>query len=202
MKKKIDQYDLLKLSGESVYLKKFCAEHLEEYAENLLSSSIETTIFTATKALFAKEDIQDYFDTIRNDSSRMDFLIFSKKYKSLVGEVVLSEVDFCNRNASMRISISNKSDFSKGYGSEAIALALNYGFGMMNLHRIELDVLESNERATHVYKKLGFKVEGIKRHATYFNHKYHNFIIMSILEDEFRQLNTEDDTLEVESETL
>lgn len=190
MSRKIDQHDLLKLSGEKVYLKKFGIEHLDEYAENILSSSIETTIFTATTSLFTHEDIVAYFHEFKKDTSRIDFLIFSKKYKGLIGEIVLSEIDYRNRSASMRIAINNKSDFSKGYGSEAIELALNYGFGMMNMHRIELDVLESNERATHVYKKLGFTIEGIKRHCTFFNHEYHNFIIMSILEDEFRALHS------------
>lgn len=191
MSRKIDQHDLLKLNGEKVYLKKFGIEHLDEYSENLLSSSIETTIFTATSSLFTHEDIVSYFNNVKDDNSRIDFLIFSKKYKGLIGEIVLSNVDYKNRNASMRIAISNKSDFSKGYGSEAIKLALNYGFGMMNLHRIELDVLETNQRATHVYKKLGFRVEGIKRHFTYFNHEYHDFVMMSILEDEFRAFVSE-----------
>jgi len=89
---------------------------------------------------------------------------------------------------SYKIAIYKKGDFNKGYGSEAIILALNYGFGMFNIHRIELSVFEFNERAIGVYEKLGFVKEGIKRDSLYFNHKYYNEIIMSILEDEFRNL--------------
>ena len=60
---------------------------------------------------------------------------------------------------------------------------------MLNLHRIELEVLTFNERAIHVYEKIGFNREGIKRDGCYFDHQYYDLITMSILEDEFRTKN-------------
>ncbi|WP_291581015.1 GNAT family N-acetyltransferase [Clostridium sp. UBA6640] len=39
-----------------------------------------------------------------------------------------------------------------------------------------------------LHEALGFKKEGIRRDSLYFNRKYHNEIIMSILENEFKQL--------------
>lgn len=65
---------------------------------------------------------------------------------------------------------------------------LEYGFGILNLHRIELDVYSINERATHVYEKIGFKIEGVKRENWYYDHQYYNSIIMSILDYEYRDL--------------
>ncbi|GAM15090.1 hypothetical protein SAMD00020551_3246 [Mesobacillus selenatarsenatis SF-1] len=38
---------------------------------------------------------------------------------------------------------------------------LDYGFGILNMHRIELEVFAYNPRAIHVYEKLGFKQEEI-----------------------------------------
>lgn len=94
----------------------------------------------------------------------------------------------------MRIAIDQKVDFNKGYGSQSLILALHYGFGMKNLHRIELEVLNINKRAIHVYEKLRLKKEGIKRDGCFFNHRHYDLITMSILEEEFRQkyLNSTD----------
>jgi RimJ/RimL family protein N-acetyltransferase len=70
---------------------------------------------------------------------------------------------------------------------------LDYGFGIANLHRIELDVFAFNERAIRTYEKLGFQREGVKRDMLYYNHQYHDAILMSILEHEFREIHLKTD---------
>jgi RimJ/RimL family protein N-acetyltransferase len=58
-----------------------------------------------------------------------------------------------------------------------LVLAKNKG-----LHRIHLEVVEENEAAVRLYKKLGFKVEGILKDAYYgADEKYHNMLVMGIL---------------------
>ncbi len=187
---KLEMINFLELSGNLIYLKKLGSEYLEEYCEYFKNASIESSVFTGTKELYTKSNLEGFLNTIENDSNRADFLIFSKNSNKIVGEVVINDVSVKDRSANIRIGINKKEDFNKGYGSEAMILALNYGFGMFNLHRIELNVFEFNERAINVYEKLGFVKEGIKRDSLYFNHKYHNEIIMSILEEEFKQLYT------------
>ncbi|WP_370541814.1 GNAT family N-acetyltransferase [Alicyclobacillus sp. SO9] len=90
-----------------------------------------------------------------------------------------------NRSGNFRIAI-NTQLAGRGYGTEATAIMLEYGFGILNLHRIDLDVYSINERAIHVYEKVGFKREGVLRDAHYYNNTYYDTIIMSILEDEYR----------------
>lgn len=183
----LNQKHFLELSGHKVHLKKLDTEYLETYWTALKSSSIESMVFTGTQQIFNKTDIERYFETVSSDRSRIDFLVFAQERDELVGEVVISDMDRINRSAGLRIAINDKDNFSKGYGTEALILALNYGFGMMNLHRIELEVLTFNERAIHTYEKVGFRREGIKREGSYYNHQYQDLITMSILEDEFRE---------------
>lgn len=177
----------LELAGHKIYLKKLDMEHLESYWTTLKESSIESMVFTGTQQLFNKTDIARYFETVCSDRSRIDLLIFDQERDELVGEVVISDMDRTNRCAGLRIAINDRDNFSRGYGTEALILALNYGFGMMNLHRIELEVLSFNERAIHTYEKVGFRREGVRRHSSYYNHKYQDLITMSILEEEFRE---------------
>ena len=47
--------------------------------------------------------------------------------------------------------------------------------------------MEYNERAIHVYEKLGFKEVGRKREAHYLQGKYHNIVVMDILKREFSE---------------
>lgn len=63
---------------------------------------------------------------------------------------------------------------------------LGYGFGICNLHRIELNVFDYNERAIRCYEKVGFQREGVQRDALFYNHQYHDSILMSVLHHEYR----------------
>ncbi len=51
-----------------------------------------------------------------------------------------------------------------------------------HLHRVELTVVADNRRAVHLYEKVGFRREGVKR-ENYLGEdgKYHDEIIMGIL---------------------
>lgn len=184
---KLSTRNFLELKGSKIYLKKLDKEYIEEYWEVFNNSSLESNVFTGTQQVFNKSDIERYLENISTDNSRIDFLIFEVKSNKIVGEVVISDIYRNNRSAGIRIAIYKKEDFSKGYGSEALILALSYGFGMLNLHRIELEVFPYNERAIHVYEKIGFKREGIKRDGAFFYNKYYDLITMSILEGEFRE---------------
>lgn len=179
--------NFIELKGNLIYLKKLDKEYLEQYWKEFNNCSVESIVFTGTQQVFNKSDIATYLEDISTDKSRIDFLIFDKATNKIVGEVVINDIYRNNRNANMRILINRKEYFNKGYGSEALILSLNYGFGMLNLHRIELEVFLFNERAIHVYEKIGFKREGIRRDGWFFNNKYYDMIIMSILEEEFRE---------------
>ncbi|MFC1802750.1 GNAT family N-acetyltransferase [Thermoproteota archaeon] len=68
-----------------------------------------------------------------------------------------------------------------GYGTEASRMIVEYGFKVLGLHRIELLVLDFNERAQRVYEKLGFAVEGRQRQARLVNNEWCDLIVMAKL---------------------
>ena len=44
-----------------------------------------------------------------------------------------------------------------------------------------------SERAIRFYEKVGFRKEGVQRDGYYCDHQYHDFVMMSILDDELRR---------------
>lgn len=97
----------------------------------------------------------------------------------------LEDINWINRTATLGIFIGDKEFRSKGYGTEAIRLILEYGFKYMNLYNIKLDLMEFNERALKCYEKCGFKEYGRRRKCKFVNGKYYDSISMDILADEF-----------------
>jgi RimJ/RimL family protein N-acetyltransferase len=91
------------------------------------------------------------------------------------------ELNKDHNRAVFGIVIGDKKYWNRGLGSEAGRMIIDYGFNKLNLHRIELGVLEYNPRAMKVYKRLGFKKEGVKREHILFRGKYYDDIHMGLL---------------------
>lgn len=174
------------LVGSKVYLRPMEMADVE-FSYRFCNNDTEMRRLTGTQNPFSRAQIEAYIQRQRQDDCRASFGIACREDDNLVGEVVINDICRNNRSANLRIAIAD-AHTGKGYGTEALQLMLDYGFGMLNLHRIELDVYSINERAAHVYEKVGFKREGVKRQNWYYGHKYYDSIMMSILEEEYRAL--------------
>jgi RimJ/RimL family protein N-acetyltransferase len=102
-----------------------------------------------------------------------------------VGDIDLFHIDQRNRNADVGLGIWRAEDRGRGYGTDALRTMLRWGFRHLNLHRIELSVEPENLRAVHVYEKLGFVREGMRREHHYDDGTYRDELIMALLGREF-----------------
>lgn len=179
------------LHGKKVHLRPLEITDTDFILE-IVNNDIEVRKFTGTQLLFSREQIESYIRRQPDNESRVSFAIAKNESKEVVGEAVLNDISHINRSASFRIFIAGK-HIGNGYGTEATGMLLDYGFGMLNLHRIELEVYTMNERAIHLYEKAGFKREGVKRENWYFDHDYYDSIMMSILKEEYRNAKSKTD---------
>jgi len=68
---------------------------------------------------------------------------------------------------------------NQGVGSALMSTLLDIADNWLMLVRVELGVYADNERAIHLYEKLGFKTEGIKRKAAIRNGEYVDELMMA-----------------------
>lgn len=85
------------------------------------------------------------------------------------------------------ILIGDKSEWERGYGTDALKAMLSYAFNTQKAERVFLIPRAINPRAIRVYKKVGFKQEGILRHHEKFEGKWIDGVMLAILKDEFNQ---------------
>ncbi len=104
---------------------------------------------------------------------------------TLVGEIRLDRVDLRDKRASLAVGIEDATRLGKGLGSEAIDLALGYAFNVLKLHRVSVRVVEYNLRAICAYRKCGFVIEGREREAALVDGRWHDDVMMGILENEY-----------------
>lgn len=104
---------------------------------------------------------------------------------SLIGFVVLFDIKWSNQSAELAIGIGNSEYRGKGYGSDALRLILNYAFDELNLHRVELKVMDYNMDAIRAYERVGFVREGVKRQAVQRSGRRYDLVGYGILRDEW-----------------
>ena len=102
-----------------------------------------------------------------------------------VGTCGLFRLNATNRTAELGIGIGEKALWGQGLGREAIALLLDYGFRLRNLHRIWLRTHSANERAIRAYRACAFVEEGRLRQHLWSNGRYHDEVQMGVLRDEW-----------------
>lgn len=102
-----------------------------------------------------------------------------------IGLITLASVDYLNQSAELHIMIGEEGNCGKGIGTFALTRMLEHAFSNMNLHRVELAVLEDNRRARALYEKVGFVEEGKKREVRYKNGKFVDMVMYSILKRDF-----------------
>lgn len=91
-----------------------------------------------------------------------------------------------NRSAEIGLQIGEKKYWNQGFGTRVVELMLKFGFQELNLHRIWLQVFESNPRAIRAYEKAGFQLEGRFRDGFYLEGHYVDVMIMSMLKPEWK----------------
>tara|TARA_B110000046_G_scaffold112510_1_gene119675 strand:+ start:6073 stop:6585 length:513 start_codon:yes stop_codon:yes gene_type:complete len=126
-----------------------------------------------------------WFDAISSNNSVRAFGICNDIDDLLIGTCQLLDLNFLNRTGELQIRIGNQSNQGKGFGSQAIALLLDFGFKDLNLNRISLKVFSDNKRAVAAYQKVGFFKEGMLRQTHFINGVYKDLVVMSILKSEY-----------------
>jgi len=171
-----------KLIGDRIYLSPRSTEDAEKFTEWL--NDFETTDYLGKGAeLISLEGEKRFLE--ENHSPEAIFVIVTLEDNKMIGTVSLERINWVNRCATLGIFIGDKDYRSKGFGTEAINLILEYGFKYMNLYNINLQLLEFNTRALKCYEKCGFKEYGRRRKCKYVDGKYYDTINMDILADEF-----------------
>lgn len=92
-----------------------------------------------------------------------------------------------DKRAKFGIVIGEKTEWNKGYGTEALKLIADFVLKKLGYNRFELCVEMSNKGAVRAYKKVGFKLEGVKRQKRWniITKKFEDEGVMSILKKEW-----------------
>lgn len=167
-----------------IYLR---ALELDDYKTTIQwrkDAEIENMVGRPIRYISSEREKQWIHDCIF-DESRMVLGICLKENDKLIGNVNIQDFDNNSRSCHIPILIGDKSEWGKGYATEARMMALNIAFNERNIQRVWAKVLDTNLPSLKMHEKCGYKQEGVMRRALYKNGGYHDIIMLSILKEEF-----------------
>lgn len=132
------------------------------------------------------QDWREHFERELNPRF-FPFAVRTMDSDRVIGFVVLMRVEHAHGSAYVGIGIGDTQDRGKGYGSEAMQLALDFGFQELNLHRVSLEAVATNAQAIRSYEKCGFVHEGQTRGTDFRYGVRTNLVSMGILRSEWEQ---------------
>lgn len=127
---------------------------------------------------------REWYEEMREDPTRVVWCIETGEGRP-IGNLGLHGIDEGQGRAMLGISIGERGEWGRGYGTEAIRRVLRYAFTELGLRRVALEVDQDNERAIRCYEKSGFTQEGLLRAHRLRRGEPVNAVLMGVLRQEF-----------------
>ncbi len=121
----------------------------------------------------------------KGEPDAFNFIIHSLADSRAIGMIGLGGLNWTARSAWVGIGVGEREFWGHGYGTDAMQVILRFAFRELNLHRVNLDVFEYNERAQKSYLKCGFIEEGRTRQSMLREGRRWDTIYMGILREEW-----------------
>lgn len=127
------------------------------------------------------EEIKNRLNEFRDDVSLKLFLFKKENPKAIIGTINFSNFIRGTFQACTLGYGLAEAEQGKGYMTEALKIAISYGFDELNLHRIMASYIPHNQRSGNLLKRLGFVVEGYARDYLMINGQWQDHILTSLI---------------------
>lgn len=128
---------------------------------------------------FTRKDELKYVEKMIKSKNDFVFSFFNKK-GDYIGQGGIHQISWENKLG--RLSLIIKREYwNNGHAQEMIPALIKHAFKKLGLHKVWLMRWKENKKAEHLYKKLGFKQEGVLKDEYFWQEKYHTIVRMAVI---------------------
>ncbi len=133
----------------------------------------------------SSQDQRNWYEKI-STGNNLALSIFYKNSKDdtnpiIIGTIGLYDINYRHQRATLKSMRILPQYQRQNIGLEATNLLVNYGFNVLNLHKITCDLFEDNIARLKGLIKLGFKKEGVLKQHYFHQGKFKDAAIYSLL---------------------
>ena len=143
--------------------------------------------FGTHNVVFVNDQDQERWFSNLNSNSAM-FLIAYNTQGEKVGLYKIQNIDWINRKYDSAHDVF-ESQRGKGYSKPVLEAGVDFGFEVLNMNRIDTEVLENNLASYRSALYVGFVQEGVKRKCIHKCGSYLDSNFLGILVDDWKELD-------------
>mgnify|MGYP001780562896 CR=1 FL=1 len=174
------------LKGKIVTLRPVESSDIEFIRGIINDPVMESTIIGWAWPL-SQKDQEKWYANFSNSDKSVRYIIETEA-DGCIGFTGLRDIDWkngCATTAGMRIARKVR---SRGIGTDTYMTMFNFAFNELRLHRISASSFEDNVASLRMLEKVGCHREGIRRECVFKQGKYHNVVLMGILDSDYKDL--------------
>jgi RimJ/RimL family protein N-acetyltransferase len=146
----------------------------------------ESWFGTHNIAFVNSEDQERWFSSL--DSSKSLILKAINNHGDMVGLYKIQNIDWVNRRYDSAHDVLSDHR-GKGYSKPVLEAGVDFGFEVLNMNRIDTEVLENNIASLKSALWVGFEQEGIKKKCIHKCGQYLDSIFLGILREDWNKLD-------------
>jgi [ribosomal protein S5]-alanine N-acetyltransferase len=177
------EFDILETPR--LLLKALTPDHYGYLFQECSKDEIKSQLGLFTNEAFEMEKQKWERGLTCHDRSFLHFQLIHKNTKEIIGGCGFPRWYLLHFRAEIGYSLNQDRFKRQGYMSEAVRPILHYGFGKMNLNRIEACVGPDNQASINLLEKFKFTREGYLRQHYYKDDRIYDSLIYSLLREEF-----------------
>ena len=177
---------MARVLGERIMLREYRTEDFEKIREWVNDEN--TTRYLSSRFWSAQSvaDTQEFLSRMMQAShNAYNFVIADLQTESYIGQLDMFRVDWRQRQGELGMVIGRREMRHQGFGREALELMQRFAFRTLGMERLEMEVHMDNQPALHCYRRAGFALEGVKRHAFWSDGHFADLGMMSVLREEY-----------------
>ena len=172
-----------KLKGKRIFLRRFKASDVSQRYVDWLNDPEVNRFLNIREIPQTLDMVREYVASYEGKQNKLLLGIFDKTNDLHIGNITFSEIDQKNDLGVIGIAIGDKNYWRGGYGTEALRLAVSFGFFSLNLHRIEAGISDLNGPSKKLFKKVGFKQDGVLKGREKFASTYVDSLIFGLVKN-------------------
>ncbi len=156
---------------------------------NVLEEGTYLPVFTPVKTEIEKNS---WYDNIKREHEVciVAEITNHKPPYDIIGQCEISNLEWeaATHVGSLGIIVSEKYR-DMGVGRNLIDIAIRESNKLNNKEKIILSCFSNNERALHLYEKMGFRVVGVRKKQFYMDAVYYDEVVMELFIEEYLRNN-------------
>ena len=149
-------------------------------------ADVEVSRYLGRPFTFALSQEEGYLKNVGESKTEVFWMIEADG--QAIGATGIHGIDWLHAHGISGTVIGVKSEWRKGYGSEAMLLRTDYAFRQLNLHKLMSGAFLENEPSKRALMKAGYREVGIEREHFFRDGRWHDHWLCEVRRDDWERM--------------